>query len=189
MIAYIPREHRSNGPIYLRPLEEADITERYVSWFRDPMVTRFLDARDITREDALKNLRDGKSANAWYLYAICETATNRHIGNLKIGPIHFRHSTSDLVTVLGERDAWGKGYAREAIKLGIEIACKELNIRKLSASIDSLNIGSIKAYTAAGFTVETSIKDQYMDTSSGTTVLSDKVFVSCFNPAFANVEK
>jgi [ribosomal protein S5]-alanine N-acetyltransferase len=185
MTTYLPRKHSSGGPVYLRPLQEEDFTERYLEWFRDPEVTRFLDARNITREDTIQNLRNGQKENTWYLFAICETATNRHIGNLKIGPIHWRHSTSDLVTVLGERDSWGKGYAREAIKLGIEIACKELNIRKLSASIDSLNIGSIKAYTAAGFTVETSLKDQFMDVSSGTPVLSGKVFVAYFNPTFA----
>jgi len=185
MNTYVPRKHSSNGPVYLRPLKEEDFTERYLAWFRDTEVTRFLDARNITREDAVQNLRSGQKDNAWYLFAICEAENDRHIGNLKIGPIHWRHSTSDLVTVLGERDSWGKGYAREAIKIGMKIACKELNIRKLSASIDSLNIGSIKAYTAAGFAVETSLKDQFMDISSGTPVLSDKVFIAYFNPNFA----
>lgn len=184
MTTYIPREHRSDGPIYLRPLREEDFTERYLEWFRDLDVTRFLDARDITREDAVQNLRDGQKKNAWYLFAICETATDRHIGNLKVGPIHWRHRTSDLVTVLGERDSWGKGYGRQAVALGIEVACKELNIRKLSASIDSLNTASIKAYTAAGFEIEASLKDQFMNISSGMPILSDKVFVSFFNPSF-----
>ena len=52
------------------------------------------------------------------------------------------------------------------------------NIRKLSASIDSRNTGSIKAYTAAGFDIETSLKDQFMHENGP----SDKVYMACFNP-------
>ena len=176
--------HARGGQVYLRPLTEDDFTERYVSWFRDPKVTRFLDARSITRQDAIDHLRQGGNGKLWRLYAICEAAGDRHIGNLKIGAIHWRYMISDMVTVIGERDAWRKGHAREAIRLGIDIAFGDLNIRKLSASIDSLNVGSVKAYTAAGFHVETALKDQFMDLSGGEPVLSDKVYVACFNPKF-----
>jgi RimJ/RimL family protein N-acetyltransferase len=170
--------------IALRPLTVADFTERYLAWFRDPVVTRFLDARNITRQEAIDHLRQGGDGKQWRLYAICEAVRGRHIGNLKIGPIHWRYMISDLVTVIGERDAWGKGYGRAAIRRGIEIAFGEMNIRKLSASIDSLNFGSIKAYTAAGFHIETALKHQFMDLSQGRPVLSDKVYVACFNPNF-----
>ncbi len=165
--------------VYLRPLVEDDFGDRYLSWFRDREITRFLFARNITREDAVKHLRDGKETENWYMYAICEVAGGRHIGNIKIGPIDKRNQVSDLITIIGERDVWGKGYAREAIRLAMDIAFKQLGIRKLSASIDLHNVGSVKAYIAAGFFVEASLKDQYRDEATGE--LSDKVFVSCFN--------
>lgn len=172
------------GRTVLRPLTAEDFTERYLAWFRDPEVTRFLDARNITREEAIEHLEAGRKSDRWYLYAICRAGDGCHIGNLKIGPIHWRHRISDLVTVIGEREAWGHGHARAAIRAGIDIAFDELGIRKLSISIDSRNIGSIKAYTAAGFEIETALKDQFMDASSGTPVLSDKVYLACFNPGF-----
>lgn len=178
------RHPSRDGRIYLRPLVEGDFGERYVSWFRDPIVTRFLDARNISRQDAIDHLRQGGDGKLWRIYAICETAGGRHIGNLKLGPVHWRYMISDMVTVIGERDAWGKGHARAAIGVGIDIAFRELNLRKLSASIDSLNVGSIRAYTAAGFHVETALKDQFMDLTEGKAVLSDKVYVACFNSKF-----
>lgn len=174
----------SGERVYLRPLLVEDFTDRYLSWFRDPEVTQYLEAKNISRRDAILHLEEGNKAHAWYMYAICEITGDRHIGNLKIGPIHPRYRVSDLVTVIGERDAWGKGYAREAIKLGIKIAFEELNLRKLSASMDARNVGSLKAYTAAGFAVEATLKDQCMDTSSGKVVLSDMIYIACFNPAF-----
>jgi RimJ/RimL family protein N-acetyltransferase len=175
---------RTGAKVFLRPLVETDFTERYVGWFRDPLVTRFLDARNISREDAIDHWQRGLQSNSWFMYAICAIEDSRHIGNLKIGPIHRRHMTSDMVTVIGDRSAWRQGRAREAIRLGIGIAFNELNIRKLSASIDSDNTGSIGAYTGAGFHIETALKDQFMDTTQDPPRLSDKVYVACFNPKF-----
>lgn len=172
------------GAVYLRPLQEEDVTETYLAWFRDAEVTRYLDAKNITREDAIAHLRAGKQGDMWRMYAICETTSNRHIGNLKIGPIHWRYRISDLITVIGERNAWGKGYAREAIKIGIDVAFRHMNLRKLSASMDANNAGSLKAYTAAGFALEARLKDQCMDISSGKPILSDMLYVACFNSAF-----
>ena len=172
--------------VTLRPLTQADITGDYLAWFRDPDVTRFLDARNISREDAIDHLERGRAGDAWRIYAICAGDEGRHVGNLKIGPIHWRHRLSDMVTVIGDRSVWGRGVAREAISRGIDIAFGELGLRKLSASIDSLNTGSIKAYTAAGFTVETALRDQFMHEDDGVVTTSDKVYVACFNPDFGN---
>ncbi len=177
------RPRDPHGRVFLRPLTESDITDSYVAWFRDPEVTRFLDARDISRNDAIEHLRRGQIGKAWLLYAICK-ADGRHVGNLKIGPILWRHMTSDMITVIGDRSVWGQGCAREAIRLGIDIAFSELNIRKLSASIDSLNAGSIEAYIAAGFHIETRLKDQFVDRAAAPMQLSDKIYVACFNSDF-----
>ncbi len=183
MSAASPRAKAAEAAgVDLRPLTESDFTDRYLAWFHDLDVIRFLDARDITRQDAIDHLRQGQGGLLWRIYAICETSSRRHIGNLKIGPINRKHSVSDMVTIIGEREAWGKGYARAAIRLGIDIAFGELKLRKLSASIDSLNLGSLKAYQAAGFVVEAALKDQFVGPNGE---LSDKIYVGCFNPAVA----
>ncbi|MHA1567295.1 MAG: GNAT family N-acetyltransferase, partial [Alphaproteobacteria bacterium] len=106
------------GPVYLRPLSEQDIDARYIAWFADPDVTRFLDARNITAEESIAYMHAGRETGRYFMFAICTTHDHVHIGNLKVGPIHPRHATSDLVTLIGDRDSWGKGYAREAIRIG-----------------------------------------------------------------------
>lgn len=172
----------SKSAIGLRPLEETDVTEAYLAWFRDPEVTRFLEARDITRDDAIEHLRTGRQSGHWHLYAICLGETGRHIGNLKIGPIQSRHHLSDLVTVIGDRAVWGRGIARHAIGEGIRLAFDQFGLRKLSASIDSRNLGSLKAYLAAGFVEEARLHHQFLETTADGPVLSDKVLVGCWNP-------
>jgi len=170
--------------VFLRPMADGDFTESYIAWFRDPLVTRFLAARNISIQDSIDHWHRGQQDNAWFMYAICAAEDGRHIGNLKLGPINWAHMISDMSTVIGDRSTWGQGRAREAIRLGIRIAFNELNIRKLSASIDGDNIGSIKAYTGAGFHVEASLKDQFMDTTQTPPRLTDRLYVACFNPAF-----
>ena len=166
--------------VTLRPLEESDIDERYVAWFRDPDVTRFLEARDISREDALDYLREGRRTGRYRQLAICADGT--HVGNVKIGPIQARHGVSDLVTVIGSRAHWGRGIASAAIRLAARTAFDGMGLRKLSASIDSLNVGSLAAYTRAGFAVEGRLPRQFVHRAAdGAITYSDKIHVGLFN--------
>lgn len=163
--------------IYLRPLEEDDFDDRYLGWFKDPLVTKFLAAKNITRKDAIAHLRCGRDETR-FMFAVCDAETNLHIGNIKIGDINRKTSVSDLVTVVGDRAYWGKGLATRAIRLGINIAFSKLNIRKLHACMYAGNIGSLKAYTRAGFVVEAVLYDHFM-TPDGAV---NKILISCFNP-------
>ena len=130
--------------IFIRPIQYSDIDNRYISWFSDPVVTRFLEARNISIEESKQYLKNGKDTGLYYIFAICLSESNLHIGNIKIGPIKRKEGVSDLVTVLGDRDYWGQGAAAIAIKKAVELGFKEGGIRKFSASINSLNINSIK---------------------------------------------
>lgn len=160
----------------LRPLTEADVTERYLSWFKDERVTRYLEVRSPAKQESIDYIRRGKEGG-YFLYAIMVDDT--HIGNLKIGPVQWRHKLSDLVTVIGEPGYWGKGYATTAIKQGVELAFG-MGIRKLSAGAYGDNIGSIAAYTNAGFHIEAVLKGQYLLEGQP----QDRVCLAYFNPAY-----
>jgi RimJ/RimL family protein N-acetyltransferase len=165
------------GEVFLRPMEEADYDERYLSWFRDGEVTHFLDARDLTRQDAVNYLRWGRETGRRFMYAICDSHTGLHIGNVKIGDIDPKSNISDLVTFIGDRRYWGRGRATAAIRLGIGLAFERYDIRKLSGGILAGNVGSLKAYTRAGFVVEAVLHSHRI--LEGKPV--DWVVVSCFN--------
>ncbi|MGJ8661941.1 MAG: GNAT family N-acetyltransferase, partial [Bacteroidota bacterium] len=122
----------------------------------------------------------GRETKQFYMYAVCLTESGKHIGNLKVGPIDYKNMNSDLVTVIWDRNEWGKGLATEAIKLGNKIAFEEYNIRKLTGGMYSSNVGSIKAYTKAGWIIEGTLQNQYVLNGK----LEDRVMVSCFNPCY-----
>jgi ribosomal-protein-alanine N-acetyltransferase len=142
--------------ISLRELRPSDVNANYYRWMNDPEVIRFLECRFATNSmDAIKDsvnkiLRDRDSI----FLAIMLKNENRHIGNIKIGPINRIHRFADVGLLIGERDCWGKGYATEALRLVKHYAFKTLNLHKLTAGCYEVNKGSEKAFKKAGFTVE-----------------------------------
>jgi [ribosomal protein S5]-alanine N-acetyltransferase len=166
--------------VHLRELRHADVTDRYLSWFRDADVTRFLEVRDLKQQEVIEYMDYGRETGTYFMYAICINENNLHIGNLKIGPLSQRHALSDMVTVIGDKTYWGKGIATEAIEIGVTIAFDVYRVRKLSASMYSDNVGSIKAYINAGWVEEARLKAHGIIEGK----LVDGVYVACFNPSF-----
>jgi RimJ/RimL family protein N-acetyltransferase len=174
--------------LLLKELEEEHIDDRYLSWFRDEKVTKFLEAKNLTKQSVIDHFRYGKETNTYYMYAIISKDSSKHIGNLKVGPIEWKHRISDLVTVIGDRDYWGKGLATEAIKMGNRIAFDIHDLRKLSAGIYSDNVASIKCYLKAGWIVEAVFQGDFILNGK----ILDRVCVSCFNPKhfdFMNIKQ
>lgn len=164
--------------IFIRWMDEKDVIERYLSWFRDEKVIQFLGARDLTYEEVVKYIQWGRETQIHYMYAICLNESGLHIGNLKVGPIDRKNMISDLVVVIGDTNYWGKGIATEAISLGNKIAFEVHKIRKLTGGMYSDNLGAIKCYTKAGWVEEARLKGHYLLNGK----VLDRVCVSCFNP-------
>jgi len=171
--------------ICLRDLVENDVTDRYLSWFRDSEVTEFLEARNLTRKDVIDYIRAGKETATYYMFAICLNESGLHVGNLKVGPINQKHMLSDLVTVIGDKNYWGRGLGEEAIALGNKVAFLQYNIRKLCGGMYSDNIRSIKAYTKAGWVIEAVLQGHYLLDNK----VMDRVCVACFNPKYFDLSK
>ena len=149
--------------LYLRGLKISDVNQNYCNWMRDPEVTQYLESRfenwTIKKlKDYVRKIRDDPN---FVFLAIVLKDKNRHIGNIKIGPINRIHNFSDVGIIIGERSYWGKGFATEAIKLAVDYSFNKLNLRKLTAGAYGSNIGSIKAFKKAGFSVEASRKRHY----------------------------
>ena len=168
--------------LFIRELLESDVKQEYLDWFKDDEVTKFLevDGKSLSINNVIDYINDGKTSRKYYMYAICLKETGKHIGNLKVGPIDWKHLIADLVTVIGDRDQWGKGYATEAIKIGNKLAFEKYNLRKLNGGMYASNIGSIKAYTNAGWFIEGRLFNHYLVNGK----LEDRIIVSCFNPSF-----
>jgi ribosomal-protein-alanine N-acetyltransferase len=151
-----PEDRLVGESVSLRLVTAADCTDRYVSWLQDPQVNRYLETR--WRPQSLEAVRgfvaDMQKSDANYLMAIVENSSGTHLGNLKVGPIVAPHEMADLSYFIGERGAWGKGYATQAIRLATTFAFRRLGLRRLQAGLYETNLGSKRALEKAGYRYE-----------------------------------
>jgi RimJ/RimL family protein N-acetyltransferase len=173
--------------LYLREINMSDITDTVINWFGDEELMRFYTSskNKITKENLLKSIEDGKNNGNLFTYGIFINDTNALIGTIKLGPINFIHKTSDLATLIGDRNYLGKGLSVDAICLGNQLAFDKFDIRKLYGGMYESNIASIKAYTRAGWLVEGRLKGFYLVDNKN----EDRILVGCFNPKYFTEEQ
>lgn len=142
--------------LHLRPLTLADVGEIYVGWLNDPEVVRYLETRHAPQTLAtVRAFVEAVNARAdEHLFGIVLDEGGRHVGNIKVGPVHPIHRVADVSLLIGARDVWGRGYAAEAIAAISRHAFAALGVRKLSASLYAANVGSERAFLKAGFVRE-----------------------------------
>ena len=147
--------------LYLRPVTLDDVNAAYERWMNDPEVVRYLEVRGPQSRQAIADYvrkMAGKSDEPFF--AMCLAAGDRHIGNIKLGPINSYHKSADISLVIGEKDCWGKGYATEAIALVAKHAFHTLKLEKLRAGCYAPNEGSAKAFEKCGFKREGLLRGQ-----------------------------
>jgi RimJ/RimL family protein N-acetyltransferase len=168
--------------IYLNEIRQTDITDDVMKWFEDEDLMRFYTSsrQKITKDKLLHSIEDGKAKGNLFTFGIFTIEDDTLIGTIKLGPIDQVQKTSDLVTLIGNRNFLGKGLSVEAIKLGNKLAFTEFDIRKLYGGMYESNIPSIKAYTRAGWLIEGRLKGFYWVENRN----EDRLLVGCFNPEY-----
>ena len=156
------KEILENEVIYLREIKFSDVNQNYHRWMNNPQIIQFTESRfSRWTINKLKNYVQDIKHNPDYLFlAIVLKKNDKHIGNIKLGPINKFHKSADIGIMIGEESFWGKGIALQAIRLLVDYAFNKLGIHKITAGVYSNNIGSIKAFKRAGFIIEGRRKKQ-----------------------------
>jgi [ribosomal protein S5]-alanine N-acetyltransferase len=137
-------------------LEPAHVSAAYVDWLADPQVNRFLESRFAVHDLASTQRYVASmlsAANTLFL-GIRSAELRRHVGNIKLGPIDSHHGLGEIGIMIGDRAAWGRGIASDAIDVLCRIGFEQLGLRKLTAGCYASNAGSARAFARAGFTHE-----------------------------------
>jgi [ribosomal protein S5]-alanine N-acetyltransferase len=150
----------SGDRLYLREVRPSDVSAAYYRWMNDPQVTQFLESRFYPQsQEGLLSFVQGKLGDPQNVFlAIVLRQGDRHIGNIKLGPINWIHRRADIGILIGEKDCWGQGYATEAIQLLVNYSFQTLNLHKLTAGCYDVNQGSARAFQKVGFAVEGVLK-------------------------------
>jgi len=142
--------------LYLRPLERADLDERYLGWLNDPEVMRYLETGTFptTGQDLEKFYHDVTGSRSQVILAVVDKKTDKHIGNVKLGPIHWIHRYACFGMLIGDKNFWGKGAGQEATRLAVEYGFYRLNLRRIDLGVFAEHASAVRCYEKVGFQVE-----------------------------------
>lgn len=145
------------GPrLTLTVLDESFVNDRYLGWMSDPAVTQYLESRwsAPTIPDLLSFVSQMRESPDNYFFAIVESESGEHWGNIKLGPVNPHHQSASVGIIIGEPAAWGKGVATESVTLLSDWALGALGLVKLTAGSYAKNVGSIRAFLKSGWVIE-----------------------------------
>lgn len=148
--------------IGIRKIEQSDVTDKYVKWLNDPEVNKYLECRHTVHslESTIKYV-DSLNEDNEILLGIFDSNNNRHIGNIKIGPINKLHKQATIGLIIGEKEYWGKGIGTKVIKYVSRYAIESLGIETLIAGCYECNKGSYKAFINSGWKKVGTIKNYW----------------------------
>lgn len=95
----------------LRQLELSDCGGCYADWLNDPDISRYMETKWIVWDQASiqEFVKTQQKSSHSVIFAIVEHETGRHIGNLKIGPIHPQYHHADISYFIGDKKLHGGG--------------------------------------------------------------------------------
>lgn len=142
--------------IILRKMTAQD-TEIYHKWRNDIDVMQttapFLDVYHIEETEEFVNqviLRSQSSKS----YIIVEKEYKKPIGITSLINIDYKNRNAEYIIDIGDKEAWGKGYGAEAMKLLLDLGFLEMNLHRISLRVFSFNSRAIKLYEKLGFQQE-----------------------------------
>jgi RimJ/RimL family protein N-acetyltransferase len=147
--------------VTLRPLERSDLNERYLGWLNDPEVTRYTETGTFpsTADDLENYYRSVAGSKNDVMLAVVDKKSGRHVGNVKLGPIHWVHRCATLGILIGEKEFWGKGVGLEATRLMVEYGFRRLNLHRIDLGVFAEHEAAVRCYEKAGFKVEGRLRD------------------------------
>jgi RimJ/RimL family protein N-acetyltransferase len=124
----------------------------FARWFADTEVTRYLlYVFPFTLKAEEEWLEQTARDEHKVMWSILVRESGRLVGNTGIDQIDWRNRRATSGTVIGEKDAWGKGYATEAMALRTRYAFRTLGLEKIVTQVIAPNEASRRALERAGY--------------------------------------
>lgn len=146
-------ERLESARLIIRRLRETDVSQKYVDWLNDPAVNQYLAIKSLPQNiDTVRNyVRSYENRTDGFLLGVFDKANSTHMGNVTFSHIDWDNKIGAIGIAIGDVSYWGKGYATEALILGINLAFSRFKFSKLVAGIDHRNIASLKLFKRLGF--------------------------------------
>ncbi|AST91264.1 MULTISPECIES: GNAT family N-acetyltransferase [Sutcliffiella] len=142
--------------VSLRKMSIDDI-ELYHSWRNNMEVmistNPSLDVYSLEETKSfVENVILGSSSSKSYI--IHHKRSEKAIGITSLINIDLKNRNAECIIDIGDKEYWGHGYGKEALKLLLDYAFLELNLHRVSLRVFSFNEKAISLYQKIGFQQE-----------------------------------
>lgn len=137
--------------VYLRALTKADATPVYASWLNDGDINKFLATKSATIPELEEYINKKNSQSDALFFGIFLNSNDQHIGTVKLEPIDIVNKKATIAIMIGDKVSWGKGFAKEAMRVLIDYAFRALKIEEINLGVLLQNENAIKVYKKLGF--------------------------------------
>lgn len=139
----------------LRPLTEADATDRYLRWLADENALRFITAASSTNtlETLRRFVRERCDRSDVLFLGIFDRSNGLHIGNIKYEPMDSAKGYAVMGLLIGDSAYRGRGVAGEALEASAVWLRLHRGIRQIVLGVQKDNVPAIRAYEKSGFKI------------------------------------
>ena len=147
--------------VYLRPLEKEDL--KYIQkWTNDSEIRRLTGRvtpmSQTSAEEFFEKLNKD-STRVWFVVVLKEN--DQVVGEAGLLRMFHAWRSTDMSIIIGEKDAWGKGYGTEAILLLLDYAFGCLNFHRVAIGVVEFNKKAMRFWETVGFKKEGIERDGY----------------------------
>lgn len=172
--------------LYLRPVELKD-AKLFYQYVNDPEVRHYLATiypiTQIAEESWIKKTSEVNEGNI--VLAVVLKKNNKVLGTMGLHKINHVNGTASTGTLLGAKEEWNKGYAKEAKMLLLDYAFNTLNLRKICSDAYAPNKASIAHNMRCGYKIEGYLKKHiYRDGK-----YNDMVLLAVFKEDWLKLQK
>jgi RimJ/RimL family protein N-acetyltransferase len=137
----------------LVPLDPRRHLENALRWLNDPEVTAWTLVGDwpLSRFAEEEFFRHAARPSAEEVFFAVEDLGGEHLGFTGLHRLDLRHGTATSGTVLGRRDAWGKGNGTDVARVRAHFAFEVIGLRQLHSEVFAENAASLRMLHKAGY--------------------------------------
>ena len=149
-----------SGRVRLIPPDRRLHLENALRWMNDPEITATLEFNlGISRkqEEAFFDRIEGPN-DTEFVWAIHDE-TERHIGFIGLTAINWRNRAGTGGLVIGDRSAWGLGYATEAVRGRTRFAFSQLGLHRINGH--TFNPAMKRVYEKCGYRHEGTARQMF----------------------------
>ena len=147
--------------VYLRPFDRDDLP--YIQkWSNDAELRRLIgEVAPMSWAETEKWYEEllADKDRTWFVIVLKKG--DRVIGEAGLLRMFRPWRSTDMTIIIGEKDAWGKGYGTEVGRLLLDYAFRRLGFHRVSIGVVGFNKRALKFWESLGFKKEGVERDEY----------------------------